>query len=80
MRHDADATSNVTSDQPTSAAGSGSTLTFEHRTINIDPGSNSGSYSDPSEALYWADFAASDSRHSKPRKDKATDLALMMVE
>ena len=34
---------------------------------------------DPLSAVYWADFAASHESQSKPKKDKATDLALMMM-
>jgi len=34
---------------------------------------------DPLEGFYWADFAASHDSQSKPKKDKATDLALMML-
>ncbi len=34
---------------------------------------------DPLEGFYWADFAASNNRPSKPQKHKVTDLALMML-
>ena len=35
---------------------------------------------DPLAPLYWADFNASHDSQRKPKEDKATDLALMMME
>ncbi len=34
---------------------------------------------DPLEAIYWADFAASENRLNKPKKERANDLALLMM-
>ena len=44
LTFDVDAVGSVISNQPSSAVGSGSRLTFENRTITIDPGAYQGAY------------------------------------